>query len=87
MKTPVIQWRLREQMKLAGIPTARALYALIRKNHDDVVSYSQIARIVDRAPARLPLSTLAILVGVLGCTIEDLLSVCADEQQDPDASG
>lgn len=74
LKYPVT-WRLRECMKAAGIDSATELHRRITAIDKNAIKYAQLARIVDKPPARLNLQTLVVLTIVLGCRVGDILDV------------
>lgn len=67
-------WHLRRLMAERGLFNTTALQPLLadRGVH---LSASQIYRLVTEKPERLSLTTLATLVEILGCTLDELIEI------------
>lgn len=74
-----LQWRLRECMNAAGVRTATDLYERLKRLDDRAVQYAQVARMINKPPARLNLRTLELLMTVLGCRVSELLVAGPDQ--------
>ena len=67
-------WHLRKLMAERGLFNTTALRPLLAERGVHL-SASQVYRLVTEKPERLSLATLAALVEVLGCTLDDLIEI------------
>ncbi|OFJ54236.1 XRE family transcriptional regulator [Mycolicibacterium grossiae] len=68
------RWHLRRLMAERGMFNTTALRPLLAERGVNL-SASQVYRLVTEKPERLSLATLAALVGILGCTMDELIEV------------
>lgn len=68
------QWHLRRLMAERGMFNTTALRPLLAE-HGVNLSASQVYRLVTERPERLSVATLAALVSILGCTMDELIEV------------
>jgi DNA-binding Xre family transcriptional regulator len=68
------QWHLRRLMAERGMFNTTALRPLLAERGVNL-SASQVYRLVTEKPERLSVATLAALVGILGCTMDELIEV------------
>jgi hypothetical protein len=67
-------WHLRRLMAERGMFNTTALRPLLAERGVNL-SASQVYRLVTEKPERLSVATLATLVGILGCTMDELIEV------------
>jgi len=67
-------WHLRTVMAQRGLFNTTSLRPLLAERGVHL-SASQVYRLVTEKPERLSLATLATLVEVLGCTLDDLIEI------------
>lgn len=67
-------WHLRKLMAERGLFSTTALRPLLAERGVQL-SASQVYRLVTEKPERLSLVTLANLVEILGCTVNDLIEI------------
>ncbi|PKV81090.1 helix-turn-helix domain-containing protein [Nocardia fluminea] len=70
------RWHLRRLMAERGMFNTTALRPLLAERGVKL-SASQIYRLVTEKPERLSVATLAALVAILGCTMDELIEVVA----------
>ncbi|WP_165068699.1 helix-turn-helix domain-containing protein [Marisediminicola senii] len=66
------EWRLREQMAVAGMFSTTKLIPLLEERGVHLSS-SQVYRLVAERPERLNLQVLVVLMDILNCTADDLI--------------
>lgn len=70
------EWHLRRLMAERGMFNTTALRPLLAERGVSL-SASQVYRLVTEKPERLSVATLAALVDILGCPMDDLITVVA----------
>lgn len=70
------EWHLRRLMAERGMFNTTALRPLLAERGVNL-SASQVYRLVTEKPERLSVATLAALVDILGCPMDDLITVVA----------
>jgi DNA-binding Xre family transcriptional regulator len=72
--TAEYHWHLRRLMADRGLFSTTSLRPLLAECGVDL-SASQVYRLVTEKPERLSIATLVALVGILGCTIDELIEI------------
>lgn len=69
-----LEWRLNEAMTAAGVLSFVELHQKIEAWRPGLLSYQEVARLVNLSPDRISLEILESLMTVLGCQLSDILS-------------
>lgn len=69
-----LEWRLNEAMAAAGIQSFAELHRKIEDLWPRLISYQDVARLVNLRPDRIQLEILESLMTVLDCQVTDILS-------------
>jgi DNA-binding Xre family transcriptional regulator len=72
--TAEYHWHLRRLMADRGLFSTTSLRPLLAERGVQL-SASQVYRLVTEKPERLSIATLVALVGVLGCTMDELIEI------------
>jgi DNA-binding Xre family transcriptional regulator len=80
------EWHLRRLMAERGMFNTTALRPLLAERGVNL-SASQVYRLVTEKPERLSVATLAALVDILGCPMDDLITVVAVKAAPKKAAG
>src|SRR5260370_9340371 len=78
-------WRLAELMAARGMHTSTQLIPLLLERGIQL-SRPQVYRVVHQRPERISLQMMAALCDILGCGVDDLVTVTASDVRRPKAS-